>query len=68
MMRKDLRQEDSLEGFLKIILVQNRNLTAETPWTQRSHFLFGGERPPNKKPFFAPEKGPFAARERSNAI
>jgi hypothetical protein len=31
-------------------------------------FLFGGERPPNKKPFFAPEKAPFAARERSHAI
>jgi len=31
-------------------------------------FLFGGEVLPNKKPFFAPEKAPFAAGERSNAI
>jgi hypothetical protein len=28
-----------MEGW-NIILVQNRNLTAETPRTQRSHFLF----------------------------
>ncbi len=31
-------------------LLQNKSLTAETPRTQRSIFLFGGEIPPNKKP------------------
>ena len=31
-------------------LVQNRILTAKTQRTRGSYFLFGGERPPNKKP------------------
>ena len=30
------------------MLVQNRIFTAEAPRTQRKHFLFGGEMPPNK--------------------
>jgi hypothetical protein len=27
----------------------NKNFTAKSQRTRRSHFLFGGERPPNKK-------------------
>jgi len=36
------REEDGVKKNeeWKIILVQNGNLTAETPRTQRSHFLF----------------------------
>ncbi|OGP77915.1 MAG: hypothetical protein A2V86_10270 [Deltaproteobacteria bacterium RBG_16_49_23] len=37
------------KSISKITPVQNTNFTAETPRTQRSNFLFGGERPPNKK-------------------
>jgi len=42
------------------ILVQNNIFTAEPPRTQRSDFLFGGERPPNKKPSFMSEHAFFA--------
>jgi len=35
--------------LLKIILVQNSIFTAEAQRAQSRYFLFGGERPPNKK-------------------
>jgi hypothetical protein len=37
-------------------LVQNRKFTAEARSAQRNDFLFGGERPPNKKPSFMSEQ------------
>jgi hypothetical protein len=38
-----------IEKDIPSILVQNRILTAKAPRTQSKYFLFGGERPPNKK-------------------
>jgi len=43
---KKKKKENTLYYF---ILVQNRIFTAKAQRTQSRYFLFGGERPPNKK-------------------
>jgi hypothetical protein len=42
-------QQSLVDSNIDSILVKNSIFTAETPRTQSGYFLFGGERPPNKK-------------------
>jgi hypothetical protein len=48
--------------------LQAKIFTAEPQRTPRSHFLFGGERPPNKKLLPTSKQNPFAVPEQSNVV
>ena len=50
------------ELLRSLTLVKNKILTAEALRTRRKVFLFGGERPPNKKPSSMSKRAPFAGR------